>query len=695
MDAVVSQVTEGRIRFAPSILRRLGEELNPNVDQGLLELAKNAYDANATECHIWLDGAGSAGTVVVEDNGDGMDDEEIVSGWLVLGESQKRTTTKTRLGRTPAGNKGLGRLAALRLGHQARTLSRPLGGGEYEVLLDWDQFDKAQTVDEVEVEVVRRATAEAHGTRIELTRLRGSIGRVDVRKLARALVLLADPFSHQPNGFYPVLHTEEFADLAEQVRRRYFEHAEYHLQATLRGGIASARVTDWRGQVLWSADSESLSKNAESRTYAAPDADFDFWAFLLDGRAFTGRNVQLSTVRDWLQQFGGVHVYVNGLRVAPYGNPGDDWLGINLSRVRSPENRPGTNTSIGRLGILDQSGALIQKTDRSGFIDSQAFSELTRLSRDALDWMARRRQQESERRRQQNRTQARSESTRTSEAVQTQIGRVSDQGTKQELTSAFQAYDRAREREADTLRKELQLYRTLSTAGITAATFAHEATGSPLKTISIINNTLKTTLAREVPESYSSRYERQLARISDAVSELGVLSSATLDLISEEKRRVGKVVLNDVIRDVASVFAPFLTGRQVKLELDLSFPGEPFARGSEAAIESIVTNLLNNSMSAFERANVSTRVVRIRTRVGADVWEMTVADNGPGIEGIALKDIWLPGETIRPGGTGLGLTIVRDTLTDIGGAAEAVAHGELGGATFIVRLPILGVDRDS
>jgi hypothetical protein len=42
--------TVANFRFATDILRRLGEELNPNIDQGILELVKNAYDADARTC---------------------------------------------------------------------------------------------------------------------------------------------------------------------------------------------------------------------------------------------------------------------------------------------------------------------------------------------------------------------------------------------------------------------------------------------------------------------------------------------------------------------------------------------------------------------------------------------------------------------------------------------------------------------
>ena len=69
---------------------------------------------------------------------------------------------------------------------------------------------------------------------------------------------------------------------------------------------------------------------------------------------------------------------------------------------------------------------------------------------------------------------------------------------------------------------------------------------------------------------------------------------------------------------------------------------------------------------------------------------MRVLDNGPGIRHLTLDEIWLPGRTTVAGGTGLGLTIVRDSVTDLGGSVRAVASGELGGAEFIIELPVAG-----
>src|SRR5436305_10474529 len=97
------------LRFSTEMLRRLGEELNLHPDQGILELVRNAYDADATECHIELiDTHEVGGTIRVRDNGIGMSVEAIRQGWLVLGRSEKSKVRRTRKKRFPIGNKGIG-----------------------------------------------------------------------------------------------------------------------------------------------------------------------------------------------------------------------------------------------------------------------------------------------------------------------------------------------------------------------------------------------------------------------------------------------------------------------------------------------------------------------------------------------------------------------------------------------------------
>ena len=683
-----------RIRFSADILRRLGEELNPHLDKGIVELVKNAYDADATWCHVELLGTDRAGgAVTISDNGDGMTPAEIERGWLVLGSSTKDPARRTRLGRIPAGSKGLGRLAALRMGSRALLTTRPRTqrAEEYHLPIDWSAYEATDLVDDVDLRIdhAARSSDAGAGTEIRIEGLHKRIHRGEVKRLARELILLADPFDEDPAGFRPTLVAPDFDDLAALVRNRYFDAAEYHLSAAVNeAGRATAAVVDWKEAPLFSADHDEIAAEHGRRPYRCPAARFDLWVFILNRDTFSTRTATLQGVRDWLNEFGGVHVYHNGLRVMPYGNPGNDWLEMNLRRVRSPEERPGTNTSIGRIDVTDTSSTLAQKTDRTGYVEDDAFADLVRFAQNALDWMAARRLEIAERRRAAERGNVSTASRKTEEAMRTAI-RALPPSSRMPVKTAFEQYERSRDREADVLHKEVQLYRTLSTAGITAATFAHESSGNPIK---VIRQSVD-ALARRGREILGERYEASMKRpvtgIRKAVKSLAVLGNATLTLLDHDKRRLARVDLHDVVRDVVDTFKPFLDGRNVETTVRLC-PGNPYVRGSRAAVESIVTNLLNNSLTAFESAGTMERRIDLATAVEDGRWRLTAADNGPGIVGIRKRDIWLPGRTTRKNGTGLGLTIVRDAVRDLNGDVDAREHGELGGAEIVVQVPILG-----
>jgi len=660
-----------------------------------LELVKNAYDADARKCTVELMNTDQlGGSVRVVDNGDGMDANGIERGWLVLGRSEKSTGSPTRLGRIPVGSKGLGRLAALRMGARVLLTTRPKQekATQYDLLIDWDEYEDVEVIDDVAltIEKSHRASDVHPGTQILIEDLRTKIGRMDVKRLARSLILLADPFGDDPRGFKPTLAAPEFSDLEDLVRKRYFDDAEYHLRARVNSrGHARASVLDWQGKRVFAATHDDLTSQRQHKLYECPATQFDLWVFLLQHSTFSTRRSSIGEVREWLQEFGGVHLYRNGIKVEPYGSPGHDWLDIDLRRVQSPEERPGTNTSIGRVRFCDTSDVLVEKTDRSGFIEGEAFAGLKSFAQDAMEWMARKRLEEAEKRRASERAAAPKRARKAKRDLDQAIENT-PKAVRPALQAAAEAYDRSREREAQQLRKEIQLYRTLSTAGITAVTFAHESSGNPLKIIRQAVMTIERRAKEESAEFYVKKLEKPVASISQATGRLAVLGDATLKLVDHDKRRASRVDIHDVISGILNTFEPFLRGRDVVVRMDL-VAGSPYLRASQAAVESIITNLINNSLAAFERASTTKRMLVVRTAVNADILTMSILDNGPGIEGISKSDIWLPGQTTRRNGTGLGLTIVRDAVRDMGGQVDAIEHGALGGAEIFVELPILGV----
>lgn len=682
------------IQFSPDIIRRLGEELNPNPDKGILELAKNAFDADAVNCTITLTNSESVGgSITVADNGVGMDVEDIISGWLVLGKSTKSAKKSTRLGRTPSGSKGLGRLAALRLGSRAMLTTRPLDDprAEHNLLIDWDDFEDVDFVGDValSIETAHRKNGAPSGTTIHLENLTAAITRSDVRRLARELILLADPFGDTPGGFKPVLIAPDFADIEKLVQKRYFEDAEYHLVASVDDhGYAKATVKDWKGQKLFSATHADLTADRAGKPYRCPPGTFNFWVFILDAPTFSTRPTTVAEVRTWLGAFGGVHLYQNSIRVSPYGDPANDWLDLNLRRARSPEERPSTNTVIGRVTVTDREEQLVQKTDRSGFIENEAFHELRGFCQDATEWLARRRMEVAQARRARERSAALASEKPSKKAVLDAIDKAPPK-VREKIKRAVEANERSHETDKDKLRKEIQLYRTLATAGITTATFAHESRGNPIKAITLALGTIERRAKAALPADFSKLFEKQIGMIKAAINGLAVLGAATFKLLEHGKRRSGSIYLHTVITDTLDTFKPFTDGRDVRVSQMLA-PGAPHLRGSEAAVESILTNLINNSVAAFETCETPNRQIHVRTEINGQSFTLRVLDNGPGIVGIGKSDIWIAGETTRLNGTGLGLTIVKDTVADLGGEVDAVEHGELGGAEIIITLPILG-----
>ena len=256
-------------RFAPDILRRLGEELNPSLEHSVMELVKNSLDADAQNCEVRLSEVTSpGGAIFVSDDGDGMTAEEIVDSFLLLGRSPKVGSGRTRRGRVPAGSKGLGRLAALRAGERAVITTRPRTDPdrEYRIVLEWSDFDNVEAIEDVPIDVETRCRGPATttGTDISILGLTGRLGRREVKRLARALLLLADPFGDDPLDFRTKLATQEFEDLEALVRKKYFDAAEYRLVAHVGGdGRVAATVEDWRGETLYEADHCQLRKSEQ------------------------------------------------------------------------------------------------------------------------------------------------------------------------------------------------------------------------------------------------------------------------------------------------------------------------------------------------------------------------------------------------------------------------------------------------
>ncbi len=674
-------------RFATDILQRLGEELITSLDQGIVELVKNSYDADALNCTIELVGTDKpGGTVIITDDGDGMSADDIREGWLVLGRSRKAPGNRTPRGRLPAGSKGLGRLGALRMGDKALLVTQPRDepGINYSLDLQWSHFASADVVEDVELNIRNVPSETRAGTRVEISGLRMAMDEREIRRLARELLLLDDPFG-DPAGFKLELIASEFKEFEDLVRTAYFDDCEFRLVADLdQYGCGSAKIFDRSGSVRWMSAKDDLKG-----PYHAPVATFELWVFLLQGSSFVGRSATMGEVRQWLEHIGGVHLYHRGLRVRPYGDFGHDWLAMNLRRARDPELRPSTNTAVGRVTVIDEEGDLFQKTDRTGFIEDGAFRDLRRFSIDALEWMHNKRLGERERKKAEEKRIAEESATSAEQNLQREIDLL-EPDKKAAFDMAIRELETARAAEQNLLREELTLYKTLASVGTAVSVFAHEIEG-PTSDLTVSVKAVERRIRKALEMKYDSIVGTQIEAVKRSAELVSRFATLPLGMLKRSKRRRTVLEVNEVVRDTLSLFDLYLQDARVQTDCLLSDDAGR-VHGSVAALEAILSNLITNSVKAFKRPDaelVNRRLVVRTDGVGGNVL-IVVLDNGPGIAATPVEDIWLPGFTTDENGTGLGLTIVRDTVAELRGQARVIPQGELGGAEFTIEIPLVG-----
>ncbi|WP_278257209.1 hypothetical protein [Nocardioides convexus] len=87
-----------------------------------------------------------------------------------------------------------------------------------------------------------------------------------------------------------------------------------------------------------------------------------------------------ASLQEFLNESGGVRVYRDGIRVYNYGEPNNDWLGLDLRRINSPSKRISNNIVVGAVDLsLEESNGLEEKTNREGFVEGIELERLRAL----------------------------------------------------------------------------------------------------------------------------------------------------------------------------------------------------------------------------------------------------------------------------------------------------------------------------
>lgn len=424
------ELQEIKKNFRPRarVMELLGEQLIKSHTLALFELIKNSYDADAAKVSLMLLNVDEDnGAIEVEDDGDGMTFDTVSNIWMEpahghKGESRAKGI-RTKKGRLPVGEKGVGRFAVHRLGTDIELITRSEGSPEVYVKINWQDLESHDYLDEAKIVIKERAPivfkGGEKGTRITITGLKQKWRRGDVRKLYRAILgMTAGKINNKSGSEFSVEFMlepknkwlEGFFDpetARDQSMFRFeFELTDEGFSYDYEFCPLQAIKSDYPG-LIEGRKSNIERKYSEFFTKSPPGEDS--WkkrnkrsnrpvlGFAKNGEGLgigplrgtiigfdLDREVkdrylkdEMSGLSEFLRDQGGVRVYRDGLRVYNYGEPGDDWLGLDHRRIQRPTGKLSNQIMLGEVHLnIADSYNLKEKTNREGFIENDAFYEL-------------------------------------------------------------------------------------------------------------------------------------------------------------------------------------------------------------------------------------------------------------------------------------------------------------------------------
>lgn len=668
---MTTMMRSGSSPFVPRarLLKLLGGELIRDEVMAVVELVKNAHDADASRVRVVFEGVNDGtGEIRIEDDGEGMDLERLLGHWMQPAGSSKRGlgNRRTALGRRLLGEKGVGRFAVDRLGAHLELVSRRVDADSEVVMhFDWDRFDSEHLpLSEVHANWTLRDPQHfihGSGTLLRVTGLRTPWTERMFRRLSTRLQRLLNPFSGD-HAFTIEVDSDEFPDYSGTLRLELLERAPYRLEASFDGEVAiHTRFHDEKPVVhTW---------NGAGDLHCGPLRVILF-AFDLESDSLS----QLGPppeVRAWLREWSGISIYRDGFRVLPYGEPDDDWLRLDQRRVNNPVVRLSNNQVCGFVQISsDDNPELRDQTNRGGLIENQASADLRRLMHHILQII------ESERQRLRHPPV---ESSRPTSFIPS--GDESETGPLQALEQlgcrltgrdGEEVRRLARELAQDHERREAH-HRRERDGFANLAAFGQGAVR--------LHHVVKPRLERVREQLHSLGKRSQIDRelLSTLKGEIDAVEEG-LSVLGEMDPGIGRRRRTiDLVRELQhfhDMVLPLVKSQGISLLMNLPVKGPARVEFTPAVLRQVLQVLLVNAMDWLY--DQETRWISLGLLDCGDWWQIIFADSGPGIDPGLLGRVFEPGFSLKENGTGMGLTVARHLLDQHGGQIVVMAGDEPG-----------------
>ena len=735
------------LRPRARLLRTLGEELISSEVVAVIELVKNAYDADATNVLIRFSGPLEPGKGCIEviDSGHGMELKTLQTIWMEPATSSKRGKVRRteKFKRRFLGEKGIGRFASSRLANELEVISRKEGtSNEAYGIFDWRQFDDDEKyLDEILILWEQRKPVEIKpGGTIDLLwkedempparqREKGTILRMASLKqkwetnhfeaLRRGLARLVSPKltkkkddDKDPGFEVEMVLPPEFSQFSSKVEQPpILKHPHYVVSGSvdadgnfsinykvLAEGIDKSfkgqfvRVKDAKGRFelrnIKEADPQKENKPTETRRIECGHIDLELRVWDRDelGNVVQKTHSTIQDIRSDLDALAGINIYRDGFRVLPYGEPKDDWLRLDLRRVQNPTLRLSNNQIYGVIQIsADTNPKLRDQSNREGLDENQALRDLREVVTILLSRL--------ETLRYDSRPRTTGKGGRPVGGLFTgfDFKPLADYVAKQ-LPQDKQARDLVEKTEQifGGQLKEIQTvlgrYQRLATLGQLIDHVLHEGR----QPIASINSEAALGLEEvQRAEKLGSSFVSKAAGRFTVIRKQGdVLSIAFRRMEPFGGRRRGRPIqlyLEEIIRDAFGVFSDDISRLNVKTKLPRT---QTLVRVDPAEFQEVIINLLQNSLYWLEQVNESKREVEVSVeRKGQDHVDILFSDSGPGVPPENRELIFEPYFSTKPNGVGLGLSIVGEIVSDYyEGALELLKSGPLKGANFLITL---------
>lgn len=414
----------GTLEFKPKarIIRTIGDQLISGPEAAIIELVKNAYDADASEVRVKFVPAAGAhlSRLIVSDNGHGMQLRDIQEKWMEPATSNKKTVKISPGGRAFLGSKGIGRFAAAKLGRvMALNSSTIVNGKQEEIIipeLDWSIFSEDVYLSDISIDYLLQQTNNKTGTEIEISQLLHEWNEEQIQALHIELRKLISPLKIQRNTdqFKIYLDLSELStenvgfDGKELFARTDSSNAlnpttdteltfevtalpllttcDYEVEGAFdKNGLFSGKMTIHRGGLA----PENIKLEVPLQENEASCAEVGVKLYVIDREAVAIKNtmkragmgeITAAKARQIADEMCGVSIYKNGFRIRPYGEENNDWLTLDTRRVQNPTTCIGHNQVAGYVTVQDEDvSGLFEKSSREGFEENLQFRRLRAL----------------------------------------------------------------------------------------------------------------------------------------------------------------------------------------------------------------------------------------------------------------------------------------------------------------------------